>query len=273
MGFTPTHTITALLAAAYISQALGNPDAADSASTAICPRKQGLLSLGRQLCPLVLDDQSAAAPPWEPWTGRPHCVAENRKHGGRDKTLGDDGGVRADKMQQQATVRDGDNRIAKYCLYTNSFFGENGISVLARPEDAASAAGGILWNAYHRSSFPSAETVQYLGELDPPAYHVVDMPDKGGKGVVATRRIRRLETFMVDHAAITGDLRMWGSVTQRDGRPLLDRAAEQLIDPEVVFLLESRRRRLRRRGRHESKHVSNLPGRSPAEDAVSEDIR
>ena len=67
-----------------------------------------------------------------------------------------------------------------------------------------------------------------------PACRVIDMPDKGGKGVVATRRIKRAETFMVDYAAVIGDLSIWGSISERDGRPLLERAAEQLVSPEIV---------------------------------------
>ncbi|KAH8890657.1 hypothetical protein GQ53DRAFT_603754, partial [Thozetella sp. PMI_491] len=121
----------------------------------------------------------------------------------------------------------------KYCLYTNSFFGEYGVSILARPTAAAKAAD-ILRSAYH-SAFPSQETVKYLN-LEP-AHIVVDMPDKGGKGVIATRHIKRKETFMIDYSAIVGDLNIWGSVSQKEGYSLLDQAAEQLVDSKLVLAL------------------------------------
>ena len=139
------------------------------------------------------------------WTYPPRCVAENRK------------GVP-------------DAERARYCLYTNTFLGEYGLSLLARPEAAANVTS-LLLDAYH-SAFPNLRTVSNFN--DEPSYKVVDMPDKGGKGVVATRHIKRTETFIVDHAAIIGDLRMWGSVSEKDGRALLDLAAKQLVLPELV---------------------------------------
>ncbi len=39
---------------------------------------------------------------------------------------------------------------------------------------------------------------------------------------------------MVDYAAIVSDLAIWGSVSEKEGRPLLDQAAEQLVDPRHV---------------------------------------
>ncbi len=204
-----------------ISTALLNTNAAT------CPGKQIFLVSNPSHCPLVLDDRSTTKT-WEPWSSRPYCVAENKKYGW---TKLDDENV-AKGEYRKIEVIENDNAI-KYCLFTNSFFGDYGISLLARPEAAAKAAG-ILSDAYY-STFPSPDTVQYLN-LEP-AYQVVDMPDKGGKGVIATRHIKRRETFMVDYVSIAGDLNMWGSIPEKEGRDLLDRAAEQLVDPQYVMAL------------------------------------
>lgn len=123
----------------------------------------------------------------------------------------------------------------KYCLYTDTTFGPHGLSLLITPE-AAAAAQPVISAAYH-SLFPDNATVQHfaLGSGDRnPAYKVVDMPDKHGKGIVATRRIAKRDTFLVDWAALSGDLELWGSVPMREGKSILDLAALQLPDPEAV---------------------------------------
>ncbi len=224
-----THILVLFVAASISTQAHGA--SAGTAlpsiiSTTICPRKQSILSSSRQVCSLALDDKSAPST-WEPWAYRPTCVVENRQDKRPNLGVGDDVKYEGGKLQA------GDGNRIKYCLFTNSFFGEYGISILARPEAAANAAS-ILWDVYH-STFPSPETVPNLN-LEP-AYRVVDMPEKGGKGVVATRHIKHRETFMVDYAAIIGDLHMWGSISQKEGHPLLDRAAEQLVDSSHVTTL------------------------------------
>ena len=181
-----------------------------------CPDKRRVLNLLRRSCPLALRGKSNGRI-WYPWAYEPRCEVENTQ------------GMRKEdrKRNDQRSNR------AKYCLYTNTFFGEYGISVLSRPQ-AASNIADILLDAYE-SSFPSLETVQNLN-LDP-AFQVVDMPDKGGKGIVATRQINMRETFMIDYASIVGDLDMWGSIPEDAGRAILDKAAEQLVDPQQVLNL------------------------------------
>jgi len=208
-------------------------DAAADQTPLVCPLKLGVLSPKQQYCPRPTDDASTSAL-WHPWEFRPYCITEN-KRGDRVSLLVDKKDGAQDELKQgepvpSTTKHDGK---VKYCLYTNSVFGDNGISILARPEAAASAAG-IIRDLY-QSTFPSQETVQHLNLK--PAFKVVDMPEKGGKGVISTRRINKLDTFMVDYASIIGDLNMWGSVSQIDGQKILDRAAEQLIDPERVLSL------------------------------------
>ncbi len=223
---------------------------------------------------MELEDESDAARTWEPWAYPPRCVVRHLREaagggGGRDGDkrkgqdkrdyrAGQDGQDGQDGQEDgTANLEDkagraqdgGKGKKTRYCLYTNTFFGEGGISLLARPEAAADAAT-LLLDAYH-SSFPSPETVQHYHDYydsgsaasssssfssaaPAPAYRVVDMPDKGGKGVEAARPIRRRETFLVDHASVVGDLGMWGSVSQSEGRDLLELAAEQLVNPGSV---------------------------------------
>lgn len=136
-----------------------------------------------------------------------------------------------DELTDSHSLDEGEK--TKYCLYTNTYFGDIGISILARPADAPRIAE-LLLDVYH-SAFPSPGTVQYLNLT--PAYEIVDMPHKGGKGMVATRRIARKETFLIDYAAITGNLNMWGSVSLSGGRELLEATAEQLLDADQVKTL------------------------------------
>jgi len=192
----------------------------------ICPRKSPLLNPALRLCAAVLDDE-AVTESWEPWAYPPYCVGDgrvDRTHRAQQDDLDD----LADVEETSDEAQEGEE--IKYCLYTSTFFGNHGISILARPEAAAEAAETV-WSTYH-SSFPDRTTVQYLNPE--PACEVVDMPDKGGKGVVARRRIRRKETFLVDYAAITGDLDLWGFASQYEGHELLEMAADQLVDPDAV---------------------------------------
>jgi len=175
---------------------------------AACPQKQVVLAPGPGICPLAVNENSPTRHWQGTWAYPPYCVFENRQ------------------------VSPGEQKI-RYCLYTNTFFGEYGISILAQPEAAANATSLVL-GAYH-FALPSPERVQKWNAK--PAIRVVDMPEKGGKGVVAMRHIKRAETFMIDYAAIVGDLNIWGSISEREGRPLLDLAAQQLACPDLVLEL------------------------------------
>ncbi len=191
--------------------------------TKTCPRKQDVFCRGSKACATVVDDGSPRDTS-APWTHHPYCALT----GGRDdaERRGDDSSTPGPPAGVQGT---------KFCVFTSSFFGNNGISVITRPEVASTAASSI-YEAYN-SDFPGVETVQNLN-LEP-AYAVVDMPDKGGKGVVATRPISSTETVLVDYASLIVDTTTSASLSQAQTARLLRRAADQLLDPFEVLALSS----------------------------------
>lgn len=67
-------------------------------------------------------------------------------------------------------------------------------------------------------------------------YHVVDMPGKG-KGVVASQRIERGSVFMVDYASIVAAVEFPEKMLRFQGHMLLEKAVEQLPDPQRVLSL------------------------------------
>jgi len=220
-----------LACAAYASLLGQETQAGATGSPGACPRKSPLLNPGTRFCAPVLDDKTATKS-WDPWAYRPHCVGRGRDKKSQLEPL--------DELEDLTDAGDGQEEeteekeeTEKYCLYTSTFFGDHGISVLARPEAAAEAAETV-WGVYH-SSFPDHNTVQYLNLEG--ACELVDMPHKGGKGVVAKRRIRRKDTFLVDHAVITGDLDLWGFAAHDEGHDILERAAEQLVHPDAARTL------------------------------------
>ena len=164
-----------------------------------CPPKQPLRQQSwTKASPQPLTDSS---PPeaYTPWSHPPLCVD------GTD-------------AQRQA---------AEYCLYTADYLGPHGLSIIARPDVAAQAVGTLL--ATYDSSFPSPATVRNLATDG--AYAVVDVPGRG-KGVVARRRIRHLDTFMVDHASLLTDAYFPTAVDPVARSGLLRKAAGRLADPD-----------------------------------------
>lgn len=111
----------------------------------------------------------------------------------------------------------------KYCVYANSHHGAQGMTLVTKPSTAAASLS--------------------LGALDftppPPdnatkaAYAIVDVPGRG-KGVVATRPIKKWETFMVDYAVMMVDEEFAVDVPARRGYALLARAVEGLGDPGSI---------------------------------------
>jgi hypothetical protein len=141
-------------------------------------------------------------PPWAPWTYRPYCA---------DNT--------------------------NYCVFTNTKFqgGHRGVSVIDVPpsgtENATSAVASI---AKLLSSLPppAPESV----DTTSPPYELRDIPGKG-KGLVATRKIKRGQVFMVDYAAVVADTKLPGRVRQAQGRKLLTEAIERLPGADEVLSL------------------------------------
>ncbi|KAK5659205.1 hypothetical protein OQA88_1296 [Cercophora sp. LCS_1] len=110
----------------------------------------------------------------------------------------------------------------KYCVYTNSRHGKRGLSVLAKPEVATDNVG--ILNEY----------LDFSGNDGP--FKIVDIPGKG-KGVVATRHIKRYEQIMADYAALLIDVSFATEVPAENGYKLLQVAVNQLADPESVLAL------------------------------------
>ncbi|KAH8906915.1 SET domain-containing protein [Coniochaeta sp. PMI_546] len=67
-------------------------------------------------------------------------------------------------------------------------------------------------------------------------FHIVDMAGKG-KGVVASRRIDRGSVFMVDYASIIAAVEFPEKMPRFQGHMLLEKAVEQLPDPQRVLSL------------------------------------
>lgn len=185
--------------------AAGKPDRA-AAAPGFCPPKDItalLTGASHKACPVL--PSSPDGKPQGPWTHEPRC----------------------------STAADGQT----YCVFTDSTFGPNGISLLAPPE-SASALAPTLHQIYH-SSFPTTTSARNLN-LEP-AFEVRDVPGKG-KGLVATRHIKAKETFLIDHASLVVRTGFLQDVDQDVMWAMLDEAVGRLVEPSVV-------RRLGRMGR------------------------
>lgn len=120
----------------------------------------------------------------------------------------------------------------KYCVYTNSHHEARGVSVISTPETAAA-----MIELLDEKTNSTEAVLQRAKELnyDPP-WKVVEMPDKGF-GVVATRKIKRYEEIMIDHATLLIDVKFASVVQAFKGYRLLHLAADQLRDAESIYSL------------------------------------
>lgn len=172
----------------------------------------------QQRQPACLDEHASASDPgaWAPWTHRPYCI------------------VAAD---------------GPYCVFTNAALpsrkGGNGLSIITRPELAASPAAVSLFahDVDFLSRAPTTrghnETLNKLassGGLDDPPFEVRDVPGKG-KGAIATRRIEQGRVVLVDHAAILAADEYPADLMREEVQDLLRRGIAQLRDPAKVYAL------------------------------------
>ncbi len=135
---------------------------------------QPLQPHGRFGCPVPIDESASSRPSsWSPWTHHPHCT--NSTGGGPH---------------------------AKFCVFTNSHHGIRGLSMITTPQTAADSVD-ILNEPILPSELPGSGNTWNASA--PPLYEIVNIPGKG-KGVVATRRIEKYETIMVDYASILVDM-------------------------------------------------------------------
>ncbi|KAI0532073.1 hypothetical protein GGR58DRAFT_523593 [Xylaria digitata] len=150
---------------------------------------------GQFRCPPVIDESIGSQPvDWSPWTHQPECVIAEK-----DPNL-------------------------KYCVYSNSRHGYQGISLITKPKTAADSANML------DEEFPGGHSINSTT----PSYAVVDIPPKG-KGVMATRRISRAEAFMSDWATVVLDLSFSKAMQRQVGYQFLHLATEQLSDPDKVL--------------------------------------
>jgi hypothetical protein len=159
----------------------------------------------QQQCPLARDDKSGSDPEdWLPWTHKPYCF-------------------------ESLT---GLEKHPKFCTLSNINYGAHGISLVTLPHVGASTQ--TLLDEEPLSLFLRPDQIKDWDTRELP-YEVKDIPGKG-KGLVATRLIDRYETFMIDRPVIIADI----SISDTEGTArmhqqlLLNRAADQLVDPNIV---------------------------------------
>ncbi|KLU85190.1 hypothetical protein MAPG_04220 [Magnaporthiopsis poae ATCC 64411] len=183
-------------------------------------------SIGFTECAVPVDDVTATEDPasWAPWTHRPACL---------NSTIlipRGAGGERLPGIPEPAGAAP-----VKFCVYTHAHMGEIGLSIITTPEHAASSL-----HLLERPNLPhlsrASKTAATNAAPDQPSYEVVDLPGKG-KGVLATRKIRRFETIMLEPAAIVAANEFARAVRRQDGYRLLHLAVDQLRDPGQVLSL------------------------------------
>lgn len=168
----------------------------------------GVLDIDNLLQPNLdqhLDASSASHPlPYAPWSHKPYCTTSKSL-----ATLGQ-----------------------KFCVYTSNTTGPHGLSLVLPPAAARLATQYLSDNPLDAFLTPAEAQALYLSEGGQP-WRVVDIPGKD-KGVVATRRIRRFETFMIDQAAVVVGQEVEGAVGREERRRLLKVAVERLLVPGMV---------------------------------------
>ena len=122
--------------------------------------------------------------PHAPWSYKPHCTT----------------GTHLAHLGQ------------KYCVYTSNVTGPHGLSLIFTPENAKKATKHL--NDLPLASFLTQEEAETL-YFNPAPWKVVDIPGKD-KGVVATRKIHKFETFMIDQAAVVVDMDLEKAVDWRE---------------------------------------------------------
>ncbi|KAF2707969.1 hypothetical protein K504DRAFT_468366 [Pleomassaria siparia CBS 279.74] len=125
----------------------------------------------------------------------------------------------------------------KYCIYTSNATGANGLSLITTPKVATEAIQYLSEDPL--SNFLTQEQAELLYYNAPP-YKVVEQIDGKGKGVVATRLIKKFETFMVDQASVVMDLNMKDHMGKRENMHILREAVRRLKRPESVTGLSGR---------------------------------
>ncbi|KAI1806354.1 SET domain-containing protein [Daldinia bambusicola] len=173
-----------------------------SAAIGQCPLDlpEELQTQARLGCPHPVDGKTADRPvDLSPWTHPPECVDSKKTPG------------------------------SSYCVYSNSQHGNGGVSLITTPETAASTVEILNDSGY-------THIKHFLNNSAGPAYEVTDIPGKG-KGVIATRHIKRAEAIMADWAVLIVSLDFPTAVMRTQGYRFLHTAVDQLADPDRVLSL------------------------------------
>ncbi|TLD30621.1 hypothetical protein PspLS_01715 [Pyricularia sp. CBS 133598] len=163
-------------------------------------------------CPLPINHTSArTAADWAPWSNQPTCFQPVHKPNNTDP----------------------------YCLYTHPTFRNHGISVITTPGLAAGLTGvlddGIV--PRHQRDHPSSLMARKTSSGDL-SYEIRGLPGRG-KGLVATRAIKRWETVMVQFPSLVLLMDFWEAVeSPKQSRRLLNRALKQLPVKEKGRILD-----------------------------------
>lgn len=148
------------------------------------------------ICHLPIDDSSEV---FSPWDHPPRCLR-----------------TRLDQDHASANASQG-----VHCLYTSlSSHFNHGISIVTTPELASSIVA---------ASNLSEPLVSPLFQLrpEPDAYKIVDIPGKG-KGVVAAKKLKRGEIFLVEYPALLLGVSFLQDAKAHHRRRLVKRGVEQL---------------------------------------------
>ncbi|KAH7406388.1 hypothetical protein DE146DRAFT_629722 [Phaeosphaeria sp. MPI-PUGE-AT-0046c] len=118
----------------------------------------------------------------------------------------------------------------KYCVFSSNATGPYGLSLIFNPKSGAAASRHL--NEIPLSSFLTQSQAEAL-YLHPAPWKVVSIPGKD-KGVIATRRIEKYETFMLDQAAVVLDMDVRAALGQDARRDLLKVAVDRLYIPGTI---------------------------------------
>ncbi|KAI6277990.1 hypothetical protein MCOR03_000122 [Pyricularia oryzae] len=163
-------------------------------------------------CPLPINHTAAKTEAdWAPWSKQPVCFQPVHKP----------------------------NTTDPYCLYTHPTFRNHGISVITTPGLAAALTSslddGIV--PRHQRDHPSSPMSAQQRSSGALAYEIRDLPGRG-KGLVATRPIRRWETVVVQFPSLVVLMDFWEAVeSPKQSRRLLNRALKQLPAEEKGRIL------------------------------------
>jgi len=169
-----------------------------ASDTCGCDRRSSAL-FEHPPCFFPIDDQVDDNPAaWEPWTHKPYCVKP------------------------------------ELCIYTDArVLGGRGVSVIASPEAVAGSFN--LLEHVIGAPFPNVSKT-YTGADGRPPYELREVPGRG-RGLIATQKIPKDSVIMMDTAVMLAAVGFLDGISHDQRQALIDRAADQLADPDVVYSL------------------------------------